>query len=67
MSKSQARASYIEMLRLGFAEYRRARFAGQDHLFNAHLDGGAVVFSRDHLEANSLIPPFAAPRHRITI
>jgi len=52
-------ADYIAMLRVKFSEYRRARFAGHDNLFEQRPEGDAVVFNREHVAANLLIPFFA--------
>jgi hypothetical protein len=47
------------MLRKGFYDYRRSRFAGQDYLFEPRPKGDAVVFLDDNVEFNLLIPPAA--------
>lgn len=48
---------YIGVLRTGFSNYRRARFAGQDQIFQPRLEGDAVVFRKGHVDSNVLIPP----------
>ncbi|MGC1180349.1 MAG: hypothetical protein WA884_15345, partial [Methyloceanibacter sp.] len=67
MLNSERMADYIAMLRVKFSEYRRARFAGHDNLFEQRPEGDAVVFNREHVAANLLIPFFdkAVDRQRI--
>jgi hypothetical protein len=56
--------TYAAALRAAFRAYRLSRFAAHDHLFQQRPDGEALVFDREHVAANLLIPPFAAAQDR---
>jgi hypothetical protein len=49
---------YIAELQQNFGRYRQKRFAELDHMFEPHPEGGPVVFNREHVEQNLLIPQF---------
>ena len=64
MQSLQLRGAYVAMLRATFSAYRLARFADEDRLFQHRAEGDAVVFARDHVAANLLIPPAATAQDR---
>src|SRR5262245_29067048 len=62
--KPESVRTYAVSLRSAFRAYRGIRFAAQDHLFEPRPPGGPVVFDRDHVAANLLIPPTASAQDR---
>src|SRR5271165_3603008 len=62
--ESGSARTYVASLRAAFGAYRFTRFAAEDHLFEPRPSGGAVVFHRDHVAANLLIPPTASAKGR---
>ena len=62
--KPETARTYAASLHAAFGAYRFTRFAAQDHLFKPRPPGGPVVFDRDHVAANLLIPPAASAQDR---
>lgn len=52
-------SEYEKSLRALFGSYRKARFAAQDHIFEARPADDVVVFKKEAAVANVLLPPFA--------
>lgn len=56
--------SYVSVLEGRFRNFRRSRYEGRDHLFEARKVGGPTVFAREHRSENVLVPPFATAEQR---
>ena len=52
--------AYLDELRKGFGQYRDTYFTAQSHLFEPRAEGGPVVFNRESLEHNLIVPQCGA-------